>query len=183
MFCLPFGVCPELVLFRRQETSEVHVRYDRLLGRLAGASGKNIEPESIVVQTPPAKLKMATARPLATRAKEQAPRTNKEPPKSNKQKALKHGEALWMEKLAVKSQSVAATWKERCLEFDKQPSLFKRYLRTEKYASDLSSSNWQIIGAEVLLYLGDVLLRIQSSPQTPKCLGEPRPPRDGSGHI
>ena len=131
---------------------------------LIGASGKNIEPESIVVQTP---------RPLPTMAKEQAARTTKKAPKSNKQRALEHGEALRLGKLAVKSQSIAATWKERCLEFDKQPSLLKRYLRAEKYAANLSSANWQIIGAELLLYIGDVLLRIQSNPQTPKPLGEP----------
>jgi hypothetical protein len=151
---------------------------------LIGASGKNIEPEIIVVQTAPAKLKTATTRLLPAKAKEQAPGTTKKGPKGNKQRALEHGEVLRLEKLAVKSQSVAATWKERCLEFDKQPSLFKRYLGAEKYASNLSFANWQIIGAEVLLYIGDVLLRIQSNPLTPKRLGESRPLHDhGFGHI
>ncbi|KAJ4307321.1 hypothetical protein N0V88_000704 [Collariella sp. IMI 366227] len=128
---------------------------------LSGASGKNIEPESIVVQNLLAKLK------IPTRAKEQTPRTKKEPPKSNKQKALEYGKALQLEKLAIKSHSVVAIWKERCLEFDKQPLLFRRYLRAEKYASNLSSANWQIIGAEVLLYLGDVLFDSAPDPRVP----------------
>jgi hypothetical protein len=50
--------------------------------------------------------------------------------------------------------------------------LVKRYLRAEVHASGLSGSHWQIVGSEVLLYLGDVLLQMQSNPQTPKYVGE-----------
>ncbi len=139
---------------------------------LTGASGKNIDPETIVVLDPTAKPRTLATGPHSTRGKEQVPRMKKEVPKSNKQRALEHGEARRLEKQAVLSQSVAASWGERCLEFDKQPYMAKRYLKAEKYASTLSSSHWQIIGAEVLLYLGDVLLRMQSCPQTPKSVGE-----------
>ncbi|KAK4038039.1 hypothetical protein C8A01DRAFT_37998 [Parachaetomium inaequale] len=135
---------------------------------LTGASGKNIDPETIVVHNPTAKPKTPAAVSHSAREKEKGPRTKKEVPKSNKQRALEHGEARRLEKQAVLSQSVAASWRERCLEFEKLPSLVKRYLRAEVYSSALSPHHWQIVGAEVLLYLCDVLLQMQSSPQTPK---------------
>lgn len=139
---------------------------------LTGASGKNIDPETVVVHRPAAKLKAPAAGPHSTREKEKVPRTNKEVLKSNKQRALEYGNARRLQKQVVLSQSVAASWKARCLEFEKQPNLVKRYLRAKMYSSALSPSYWQVVGAEVLLYLGDVLLRIQSSPQTPKSAGE-----------
>ena len=139
---------------------------------LTGASGKNIDPETIVVLDPTAKRRTLATGPHSARGKEQVPKMKKEVPKSNKQRALEHGESRRLEKQSLLTQSVAASWGERCLEFDKQPSMAKRYLKAEKYASTLSSCHWQIIGAEVLLYLGDVLLRMQSSPQTLKSVGE-----------
>jgi hypothetical protein len=139
---------------------------------LTGASGKNIDPETIVVQDPTAKLRIpATGRPII-KEKEKVPRTKNGVNKSNKQKALEHGEARRQEKQAALSQSVAASWRERCREFEKQPSLVKRYLRTEAYALALSNSHWQIVGSEALLYLVDVLLQMPSSPQTPNSSGK-----------
>jgi len=58
------------------------------------------------------------------------------------------------------------------MEFEKQPSLVNRFLKAEKYLVSLSSDHEQIIGSEVLLYLGNVLLQIQRSPQTPKSAGK-----------
>lgn len=141
---------------------------------LTGASGKIIDPETIIVDNPTAKPRTAAPGPHSTRGKEKeiAHRMKKEVPKTNKQKALEHGQARKVEKQATLSQSVAAGWRERCLEFEKQTSIVKRYLRAEKYSSALSPSHREVVGAEVLLYLSDVLLRMQSSSGTPKSAGE-----------
>jgi hypothetical protein len=154
---------------RHQEFMSDTIAYS---ASLTGSSGKNIDPETVVVQTSKAKSRTPAAGPHVASKKEKPPRTKKEVPKSNKQRALEQGEARRLEKQAVLSQSVAASWRERCLEFEKQPSLVKRYLRAEVHASGLSGSHWQIVGSEVLLYLGDVLLQMQSNPQTPKYVGE-----------
>ena len=144
---------------------------------LTGASGKNIDPETIISQDPSANPKSSTTNSHGTKRPEKAPKA-KEGPKTNKQKAHEKAEALMLEKQAVVSRSVVASWKERCLEFAKEPSLVKRYLKAEKYFLALSPSHRQTVGAEVLLYLADVLLQMQSSPQTPKSSGKHsfRPP-------
>ncbi len=141
---------------------------------LTGASGKTIDPETIVVDNPTTKPKATSAAPHSTRDKEKenAQRMKKGVAKSNKQKALEHGKARMLEKQAVLFQSVAAGWRERCQEFEKQTSMIKRYLRAERYCSALSPPHREAVGAEVLLYLGDVLLRMRSSPNTPKSAGE-----------
>jgi hypothetical protein len=138
---------------------------------LTGASGKNIDPETIIAQDGTANTKASATVSHNTKRTEKAPKT-KEGPKTNKQKAHEKAESLMLEKQAVVSRSVAASWKERCLEFAKEPSLVKRYLKAEKYFLTLSSLHRQMIGAEVFLYLGDVLLQMQSDPQTPKSAGK-----------
>ncbi len=144
---------------------------------LTGASGKIIDPETIIVDNPTAKPKTAATASHSTRdkGKQNAQRMKKEATKTNKQKALEHGQARMLEKQAMLFQSVAAGWRERCQEFEKQTSMIKRYLRAEKYFSALSPSHREIVGAEVLLYLGDVLLRMHSDPRTPKSAGEHPP--------
>jgi ATP-dependent RNA helicase DDX60 len=156
---------------RHQEFMSDTIAYS---ASLTGASGKNIDPETIVVQISKAKVRTPPAGVPSASKKEKAPR-KKEVPKSNKQKALEHGEARRLEKQAVLSRSVAGSWKERCLEFENQPSLVKRYLRAEMYSSGLSPSHWQIVGSEVLLYLCGVLLQMQGSPQTSTSAGEQPP--------
>jgi len=141
---------------------------------LTGASGKVLEPEIITVleQTGSGKKKLPPPKHAAGAQKAKETGADKRAPKSNKQKALEHGDARKQEKLAILSRSVAAVWKERCMEFEKQPSLVNRFLKAEKYLVSLSSDHEQIIGSEVLLYLGNVLLQIQRSPQTPKSAGK-----------
>lgn len=136
---------------------------------LTGASGKNIEPETVVVQQPQGKAKTLPAVSQTAKDKQnfKGPKTKKDAPKSNKQKALEQGEARRLEKHAVVSQSVASAWRERCVEFEKQPSLLQRYLRAQKYFTALSRVHEQIVGAEVLLYLCDVLLKMHKSAEMP----------------
>jgi hypothetical protein len=141
---------------------------------LSGASGKNIDPETIVVGIIRAKggNHQKDGRGTVIKGKETAAKTKKGALKSNTQKALEEAEAIKLKKLASISHSTASAWKERCREFEKQPSLVTRYLRAEKYFSTLTSSHKQIIGAEVLLYLIHVLLQMQNSPEIPKSTGK-----------
>ncbi|KAK3292947.1 uncharacterized protein B0H64DRAFT_203668 [Chaetomium fimeti] len=149
---------------RHQEFMSDTIAYS---ASLTGASGKNIDPETVIVQDSTANPKTSATGPHSTKKPEKTAKT-KGAPKTNKQKAHEKAEALMLEKQVVVSRSVVASWKERCLEFAKEPSLVKRYLRAEKYFFALSSSHRQFVGAEVLLYLGDVLLQMQSSPEIPK---------------
>jgi hypothetical protein len=74
---------------RHQEFMSDTIAYS---ASLTGASGKNIDPETIVVHNPTAKLKTPASESHSTKEKKKVPRT-KEVTKSNKQKALEHGEA------------------------------------------------------------------------------------------
>ncbi|KAK3362356.1 P-loop containing nucleoside triphosphate hydrolase protein [Lasiosphaeria hispida] len=134
---------------------------------LTGASGKILDPETIVVSAPNTRGQRRAKGPYAPKEMEKRSQT-KDAPKSNQQKALNQGEALRLKRLAVLSQSVATTWAGRCMEFEKQPSIVKRYLKAERYFSALSASHKQIIGGEVLLYLSQVLLQARSNPETPR---------------
>ncbi|KAH6623294.1 hypothetical protein F5144DRAFT_457365, partial [Chaetomium tenue] len=67
---------------------------------LTGASGKNIDPETIIAQDPASNPKTSTTNSHNTKKPEKAPKT-KEGPKTNKQKAHEKAEALMLEKQAV----------------------------------------------------------------------------------
>ena len=155
-------------------------RYQRLMAgtmeyaaSLTGASGKVLEPEIITVlkQTGNGKTK-PPPKHTASAYKGKGTGADKRAHKSNKEKALEQGDSRKQEKLAVLSQSAVTVWRERCMEFEKQPSLVKRFLKAEKYLASLSSAHKQTIGSEVLLYLGNVLLQIRRSSQTPESAGE-----------
>ena len=155
-------------------------RYQRLMAdtmqyaaSLTGASGKILEPEIIAVQEQTGNgKKKPPPKHAASAQKGKGTGADKPAHKSNKQKALEQGDARKQEKFTVLSRSAAATWRERCMEFEKQPCLVKRFLKAEKYLASLSSAHEQIIGSEVLHYLGNVLLQIRRSSQTPTSAGE-----------
>ncbi|KAK3352620.1 hypothetical protein B0T25DRAFT_189350 [Lasiosphaeria hispida] len=139
---------------------------------LTGASGKNIEPESIVVRmnqtVEPAKPKSAQAQVQANKTVAEKASKKKAAPKSNKQKALEEVENLKLEKLKVLSQAVVASWAERCSEFEKELSVVKRYLKAEKYLAGLSTEHKKVVGSEVYLYLCRVLMQVQINNKTLK---------------
>lgn len=143
---------------------------------LTGAAGKNIDPETIVVFHGPSEGRAAKApapKPAQPQAKPQAKGPKKkEAPKSNKQKALETSEARRLEKLQVTSQAAISVWRERCPEFEKQLTMVKSFLKAERYYVFLSSTHRQVVGSEVLLYLSNVLLRIQGNPKTPRPSGK-----------
>ncbi|KAK3379012.1 hypothetical protein B0T24DRAFT_694358 [Lasiosphaeria ovina] len=132
---------------------------------LTGASGKNIEPEIIVACGQNSKSK-ATAQ--LSQAKPDTKGKKQQREKSGKKKAQEAAKALKDQKIIGKMAAITSSWKDRCLEFEKEPSLVKRYFKAEKYLSGLSSAYSDDIGAEVSLYICDLLMRIQSAYNIPK---------------
>jgi len=154
-------------------------RYQRLMAgtleyaaSLTGTSGKVLEPEVIItLQQMGNGKKKSLPKHAASTPKRKGARTDESAQKSNKQKALEEGDARKQEKLAVLCRSAAAVWRERCVEFENQPSLVKRFLQVETYLASLPPAHEQIIGSEVLVYLVNVLLQLRRSPKTPKSAG------------
>ncbi|KAM7186722.1 hypothetical protein V8F33_011645 [Rhypophila sp. PSN 637] len=124
---------------------------------LTGASGKNIEPEIIVVKTSndvPEEVKPKHAGGVA-KAKNR--------PMSGKEKALEKVRLLNEQKSAQKSDAVVSSWRERCKEFEKETSLVARYQKAEKYLLGLSKGHVGVIGGEVGLYLAVTLAQLQDA--------------------
>lgn len=141
---------------------------------LTGASGKIIEPEVVVTVAEVAAKKnipIKTPHTVAKKPEGRDARTSSTGNKSNKQKALEQADARRQEKLTVVLRSVAAAWRARCVEFEREPSLIRRFNRAEKYLVSLSSGHEQVVGSEALLYLGHVLLQLRRSSNTPENLG------------
>ena len=126
---------------------------------LTGASGKIIEPETIVVRSSVEQSKPASKH-AGNKVEKQAT-FNKPLKKSGKQKALEEAEVIREAKFQQKSTSVITFWKARCQEFSKEASPVRRYLRAEKYLRGLSPLHMSMIGAEVSLYLCHILLETQ----------------------
>jgi hypothetical protein len=141
---------------------------------LTGSSGKNIEPEIIVVQPlATSKKPHGTARPSQdwkTALKEKsgakaktAAVSKKQPGKSGKQNALDAAEALKAGKTQEKIVAVLAFWDKLCAEFECEPSLIRRYAKAQKHLLDVSTGQATAVESEVSLYLCHVLALIRSS--------------------
>ncbi|KAK3400267.1 hypothetical protein B0T20DRAFT_180864 [Sordaria brevicollis] len=126
---------------------------------LTGASGKIIEPETIVVRSTVEQSK-PTSKHAVDKGKKQA-NPDKPQTKSGKQKALEEAELRRAAKFQDKLTAIIAFWKQRCLEFSKEPSPVKRYLRAEKCLRGLSPVHLSVVGGEVSLFLCHVLRQIQ----------------------
>ena len=128
---------------------------------LTGVSGKIIEPETVVARIGAEPSKPASKQPVH---KGKKPPVNSKKPaqKSGKQKALEEAELRRAAKFQEKSPAIITFWKERCLEFSKEPSLVKRYLRVQKYLLGLSPTHLSVVGSEVSLYLCNVLRQTQA---------------------
>ncbi|KAK7972419.1 DEAD/DEAH box helicase [Apiospora saccharicola] len=125
---------------------------------LTGASGKIINPEIIVV-----------SKAASSVAKEalNAGGKAKQKPKSGKDRALEAAAALKMGKIHLKNQNVNSFWKTRCIEFQKEGSLAKRYIAVGKFLSGLSPEQLNLVGSEVLLFLCSLLVEMQGSKGMP----------------
>ncbi|KAK4189457.1 hypothetical protein QBC35DRAFT_493254 [Podospora australis] len=128
---------------------------------LTGESGKNIDPEIIVVSA------TTSQKPSTNDARN---KNTKPPPvkktkagatiKSGTQKAVEEAQRMQAEKSRLKSRDVTQNWNKLVPGFEKEESLVKRYLSAEKYLRELSAAHTDFIASEVLLYLCSILVRI-----------------------
>ncbi|GJC89533.1 putative helicase C694.02 [Colletotrichum liriopes] len=116
---------------------------------LTNASGKNINPESIVAKQEQAPVKTKTALTMQKRNKKQAG-------KSGKVKALEEAQKLKAEKTDTRSTAIVKNWDEKCRNFEREQSI-KHYSKVVGYLANLSETDKQAIGGEVHLYVCKVL--------------------------
>ncbi|ORY63865.1 uncharacterized protein BCR38DRAFT_433323 [Pseudomassariella vexata] len=143
---------------------------------LTNASGKNIEPEIIVVERGVPQKKAAETTSNAAQAGKKQPKQaqpnkpvkgGKQAPKGGKQAALETAMARQAEKQGVKSQAAVTSWEGRCREFQKERSPLTRFLKVRKYLASLSRPDMDAVGGEVLLYACDALGSIRGSMKNP----------------
>lgn len=134
---------------------------------LTNASGKIINPETIVTlpttTLAPAKAEKKKLPPPAMGSTKSArpderSKNKKAPKKSGKETAREEAEKVRQEKLDTKSKTVMAAWDENCRELQAEENLIHRLTKSIKYLNGLSIDGSKFIGAEVLLYICDVLI-------------------------
>ncbi|KAI1774839.1 P-loop containing nucleoside triphosphate hydrolase protein [Hypoxylon cercidicola] len=133
---------------------------------LTGASGKIIDPETIVVsqsnEEKNGKTGIETKTNWKVALKEQSSTRNKKQnsksgSQAGKRKALEVAEATRVAKNEEKSLAAIRSWQDRLREFENEKSLIKRFLKVQDYLSGLSSIHSATVGAEVSMYLCHIL--------------------------
>ena len=129
---------------------------------LTGTTGKNIDPEVVVVkhsdeggdaQTP----KKPEADWKAALRSKQASKNKKQQGKSGRQKALDEAQVIKTGRAADKSVTMAASWEKSYSILDEENNMIRRYLRAEKYFRGLSSTQAPFIAEPASLYLCHIL--------------------------
>lgn len=132
---------------------------------LTNASGKSINPETIVVRSDATTVPVKSdkkARPAEGKTAKQVvhqPRAKnkKHPVKGGRESALAEAQRVRGEKSDNKLDAVMTFWDERCREIQAERNLVRRFLKTEKYLNGLSKEDRAAVGAEVSLYICNVL--------------------------
>jgi hypothetical protein len=140
---------------------------------LTGSSGKIIKPETIVVEAQATDKKSKAPVSSApdwkaalkekSGAKTKTPVNKKQPVKGGKKDAQEAAEALNASKDEKRSVAIVASWAARCAEFEREPSLAKRYAKAQKFLQNLSTAHAEAVGSEVSLYLCRALALLRSS--------------------
>lgn len=140
---------------------------------LTNASGKNIDPETIVVSNPSS----ATQQSIATRSKQSGSLTDlvHRPAKrgskaggpnikGGKAKALEAAKQVQASKEAVRDQAVVKFFAQQCQNFDSLDSHHKAYVYASRYLQDVSDTGKEVIGAELHLYICSTLTKLMQIP-------------------
>ncbi|KAI1382467.1 P-loop containing nucleoside triphosphate hydrolase protein [Hypoxylon crocopeplum] len=144
---------------------------------LTGASGKNIDPEVIVVSKPTegkdTKSRGGPKHEKKPVSKEQPPvknrkQTPKGGPQTGRQKALEAAETKRIAKNEEKALAAMKSWRDRLTELENERSLIKRFLKTEKHLLGLPSTQDSTVNAEVSLYICYILMLLRRSGKFPK---------------
>lgn len=137
---------------------------------LTNASGKSINPETIVVQLPTDDRKASDKRApqwkddlKKKQTSKQLKQQKKQPAKSGRAIAHEAVQALEAEKLEGRSVAVVTFWHQRCKEFEREGSLVKRYLKAAKYTLGLPKLDMDTVGGETTLYACNILALLLNS--------------------
>lgn len=128
---------------------------------LTNASGKNINPERIVVQDVTSKKPQLWREQLS---RQHASKAAKKETGKGKKNALEAAKDLQATKHESRTNAVIGFVSSQCEDFDQEGSLVKRYFKAHKYFSNLPQSDREAIGGEVSLYLCDILARMLGKP-------------------
>lgn len=132
---------------------------------LTNASGKTIDPETVIVyehQTQPT-MKVATAHSKAAKLSSESAQSAKKGKNkkaaamSGKEKAMQAAEAIRKGKVEVKSNSALSSWEEQCKRLEREPNLVARYRDTMRYLNGLKSDARLAVGSDVSVYSCNVL--------------------------
>lgn len=136
---------------------------------LTNVSGKNIDPEIIVVQetrdtsrpqkksnhapTPskPPKVEFLQKKPV---------KAGKHNAKGGKAKALEAAKAIQAEKDNTRSLAVVKFFAQQCHDMDQTQSLVKSYTKANKYFLGLSDLDRETVGSELSLYICNTLSKL-----------------------
>ncbi|TDZ15078.1 putative helicase [Colletotrichum orbiculare MAFF 240422] len=118
---------------------------------LTNASGKNIDPEVIVVRGEEVPKKQAAQKPTKNQ-------------KGGKAKALEASKALRAAKDEARSLEVSSSLTQRCRNLEMEKSLAKRYHKLVKYLLTLSKADTAVTGGELELYACDLLATMVGEP-------------------
>ncbi|KAI0490371.1 hypothetical protein F4859DRAFT_520193 [Xylaria cf. heliscus] len=123
---------------------------------LTNATGKLIEPKTILVETPtlPSKKGPANHSSKVSITPEAKRKSRKD---SGKNSARESALLAQAQKLEKKNSATLQNWRTRAQEFSQEEVLLKRFYKSKKYFSSLKKEEEIVVGAEVSLYLCDTL--------------------------
>ncbi|KFA45643.1 hypothetical protein S40293_08914 [Stachybotrys chartarum IBT 40293] len=130
---------------------------------LTNSSGKNIVPEIVVVQNP--NRSGATAKVVKQKQPQKPTKAGKKP--SGKQAALDAAKEKQVERSQSKASNVVRFWDDQCRSFETERTPVQRYAKAVKYLLDLSATDAETVGNEVLLYLCQCLNLVRKSFKNP----------------
>jgi superfamily II RNA helicase len=150
----PKRVKKPLGFFARKRNQKLMADTIAYSASLTNSSGKNIEPEIVVVQD-------RLAVPTRTRPEKPQKKPVKAAKKlSGRQAAQDAAKAVQAKKAEDKSLAVVNYWHQRLEEFQCEDSHVRRYLKVIKYFAGLSKLDKDTVGAEVLLYSTQTLTQL-----------------------
>jgi hypothetical protein len=140
---------------------------------LTNASGKNIDPETVVVSNTssgPRQPTMSRSKgtgaeaELTHRPAKKSSKVGGQHIKGGKAKALEAAKQVQASKEAIRDQAVVKFFAQQCQNFDHLDSLHKRYVQASRYLQDISDFGKEVIGAELQLYICSTLSKLMHIP-------------------
>ena len=151
--------------FARQKHQNLMADIIAYSASLTSASGNAINPETIVtLPVADTALPSLLVKPQrsengssGTKCRERRGRSEVTSRDTGRESARKTQDKLQKEKFNNKAQTVMASWDRSCRELRNEERLADRFLKAEKHLASLSRDGLRIVGAEVLLFMCDIV--------------------------